>query len=119
MPKMREAAFDADVRRMNAFYAARMQALNVPYFETATLSADTNGRYAPYLIDPRTRARVNARTNDGIHMTIPGYIIVMRPLTDRIRRSVALARAQTGQSAQRQAPPPTPSRGRREGGSPG
>ncbi len=119
MPKMREAAFDADVRRMNAFYAARMQALNVPYFETATLSADTNGRYAPYLVDPRTRARVNARTNDGIHMTIPGYIIIMRPLTDRIRRSVALARAQAGQSAQRQAPPPTPSRGRREGGSPG
>jgi hypothetical protein len=119
MPKMREAAFDADVRRMNAFYAARMQALGVPYFETATLSADTNGRYAPYLIDPRTRARINARTNDGIHMTIPGYIVIMRPLTDRIRRSVASARAQAGQSAQRQAPPPTSSRGRREGGSPG
>jgi uncharacterized protein len=118
LPKMREAAFDADMVRMNAFYAARMQALNVPYFETATLSADANGRYAPYLIDPRTRARVNARTNDGIHMTIPGYIIVMRPLTERIRRSVAQARVQAGQSAERQAPAATPSRARRESGSP-
>jgi hypothetical protein len=118
MPTMREAAFDADIRRMNAFYASRMQALGVPYFETATLSADAGGRYAPYLIDPRTRARVNARTNDGIHMTIPGYIIVMRPLTERIRRSVAMARAQAGQSAQRQTPAATPNRARREGGSP-
>jgi hypothetical protein len=118
LPKMREAAFDADMGRMNAFYTARMQALNVPYFETATLSADASGHYAPYLVDPRTHARVNARTNDGIHMTIPGYIIVMRPLTERIRRSVALARAQAGQSAERQAPAATPSRARREGGSP-
>jgi uncharacterized protein len=118
LPRMREAAFDADMIRMNAFYAARMQALGVPYFETATLSADAGGHYAPYLIDPRTRARVNARTNDGIHMTIPGYIIVMRPLTERIRRTVAQARAQAGQSAQREAPAATPSRARRESGSP-
>ena len=30
-----------------------------------------------------------ARTNDGIHMTIPGYIHAMRGLSDRIRGSVA------------------------------
>lgn len=115
LPKMRDPAFDADIRRMNAFYASRMQALGVPYFETAALSADASGQYAPYLTDPRTRERFNARTNDGIHMTIPGYIMVMRGLTDRIRRSIAQARAQAGQSARSRAP----SRGAREAGSQG
>jgi hypothetical protein len=124
MPRMREAAFDADISRMNAFYASRMQALNVPYFETATLSADAGGRYAPYLVDPRTRNRVNARTNDGIHMTIPGYIIVMRPLTERIRRSIGQARAQAGQNPAGRTPASRSAGGRsgerrREGGSRG
>jgi len=91
LPKMRETQFDTDVRAMNAFFTSRMLALNVPYIETATLSTGRDGQFAPYLTDPRTSQRFNARTNDGVHMTIPGYILVMRPLTDRIRRSVAAA----------------------------
>lgn len=91
LPKMREAQFDTDIRAMNAFFTSRMQALGVPYIETATRSTGADGAFSPYLTDPRTNERFNARTNDGIHMTIPGYILVMRPLTDRIRRSVAAA----------------------------
>ena len=91
LPKMREAQFDTDIRAMNAFYVSRMQALNVPYIETASLSTGPDGQFAPYLTDPRSNQRFNARTNDGVHMTIPGYILVMRQLTDRIRRSVAQA----------------------------
>ena len=91
LPKMREAQFDTDIRAMNAFYVSRMQALNVPYIETASLSTGPDGEFAPYLTDPRSNERFNARTNDGVHMTIPGYILVMRQLTDRIRRSVAQA----------------------------
>jgi hypothetical protein len=91
LPKMRETQFDTDVRAMNAFFTSRMQALGVPYIETATLSTGPDGQFAPYLTDPRSNERFNARTNDGVHMTIPGYILVMRPLTDRIRRSVAAA----------------------------
>ena len=91
LPKMRETQFDTDIRAMNAFFSSRMQALGVPYIETATLSTGADGQFAPYLTDPRTNSRFNARTNDGVHMTIPGYILVMRPLTDRIRRSVAAA----------------------------
>ena len=91
LPKMREARFDTDIRAMNAFYVSRMQALNVPYIETATLSTGRDGQFSAYLVDPRTHEQFNARTNDGIHMTIPGYILVMRQLTDRIRRSVAQA----------------------------
>jgi len=91
LPKMREAQFDTDIRAMNAFFTSRMQALGVPYIETATLSTGPDGAFAPYLTDPRTNERFNARTNDGVHMTIPGYILVMRQLTDRIRRSVQAA----------------------------
>jgi hypothetical protein len=92
LPKMREAAFDTNIRAMNAFFVSRMQALGVPYIETASLTAGPDGQFSAYLSDPRrNNERFNARTNDGIHMTIPGYILVMRQLTDRIRRSVAAA----------------------------
>jgi len=95
LPKMRDAHFDADIHAMNRFYAARMAALDVPYIETLPLSVDAHGDYAPYLpLQPGATERQIARTNDGIHMTIPAYIYVMRGLSDRIRGSVAQARAQ-------------------------
>ena len=40
-----------------------------------------------------------ARTNDGIHMTIPGYIHAMRGLSERVRSTVTQARAAAAQSA--------------------
>ncbi len=99
LPKMREAAYDADIRRMSAFHAERLRALGVPYFETASLTTDPNGQYMPYLpTNPRSRELSMARTNDGIHMTIPGYIYLMRGLSDRIRRSVGPAPARNDQA---------------------
>jgi uncharacterized protein len=94
LPRMRDTAFDADIQAMNRFYAARMAALDVPYVETLPLTVDAGGHYAPYLpLDPgRTGQRQIARTNDGVHMTIPGYVYVVRGLTDRIQASVAAAR---------------------------
>jgi uncharacterized protein len=100
LPKMRDARFDADIAAMNRFYAARMRALNVPYFETAGATADAGGHYAPYLRDPGNGRRIMARANDGIHMTIPGYVLVMRGLADRIRHSVAEARARARRNAE-------------------
>ncbi|HEX5183858.1 MAG TPA: DUF459 domain-containing protein [Allosphingosinicella sp.] len=103
LPKMRDDGFDADIHRMNQFYAGRMAALGVPYYETFSRSIDAQGHYEPYLAaDPATGERRMARTNDGIHMTIPGYIHAMRGLADRVRGAVAQARAE----AARAAPPP-------------
>jgi hypothetical protein len=100
LPKMRDDHFDADIHQMNQFYATRMASLGVPYFETFSQSVDSNGQYEPYLpTDPATGARQAYRTNDGIHMTIPGYIYAMRGLSDRIRGSIAQARAQAGHTA--------------------
>ena len=101
LPKMRDDHFDADIHAMNQFYASRTAALDVPYIETFPMTVDANGQYAPYLpLDPgHSGERQMARTNDGVHMTIPGYVYVMRDLSDRIRRSVAEARAQAGHAA--------------------
>src|SRR3954471_1856890 len=47
LPKMRDPHFDADIQAMNAFYAARMAALQVPYVETLPASVDADGNYEP------------------------------------------------------------------------
>jgi hypothetical protein len=76
---------------MNRFYAARMAALDIPYVETLPMSVDAAGNYEPYLPAEHGGERQLFRTNDGIHMTIPGYVYAMRGLSDRIRNSVAQA----------------------------
>ena len=95
LPRMRDPRFDADIQAMNRFYAARMAALGVPYIDTLPLSVDAQGQYAPFLpAEPGRRERRMARANDGIHMTIPGYISLTRGLTDRLRGAATRARAQ-------------------------
>ncbi|MDB5692294.1 MAG: hypothetical protein JWO81_1357 [Alphaproteobacteria bacterium] len=94
LPKMRDPHFDADVQAMNRFYAARMAALDVPYVETLPVSVGADGNYAPYLPAEPGRERRLARTNDGIHMTIPGYVYAMRGLSERITNSVPRPQAE-------------------------
>lgn len=102
LPKMREAAYDADVVRMNAFYRDLTAQLGVPFIETAPYSVDADGRYAPYLPDPATGKPVLMRANDGIHMSMNGYIRITRGLAGRIRSYVDQARGSAGSGA----PPP-------------
>ena len=95
LPRMRDPRFDADIQAMNRFYGARMAALEVPYVDTLPLTVDDDGRYAPFLpAEPGRAERRMARANDGVHMTIPGYIHLTGGLTDNIRASVDQARAQ-------------------------
>lgn len=94
LPRMRDARFDADIQAMNRFYAARMAALDVAYVDTVALTVDAQGRYAPYLpAEPGRRERRMGRANDGVHMTIPGYVHLTRGLAGDIRGSVDRARA--------------------------
>ena len=99
LPTMRDAAYDAQIRQMNGFYAELMARLEVPYVETARMTADAAGRYAPYLADPASGRRIMARANDGIHMTIPGYVLLTRRLARDIERTIAEARARRGAAA--------------------
>ncbi|MFZ5707415.1 MAG: GDSL-type esterase/lipase family protein [Pseudomonadota bacterium] len=102
LPKMREAAYDADVVRMNAFYRDLMGRLGVPFIETAPYSVDASGRYSAYLPDPATGKPMLMRANDGIHMSYAGYVRITKGLAGRIRSYVDQARARAGGSA----PPP-------------
>ena len=99
---MREAAYDADVVRMNIFYRDLMSQLGVPFIETAPYSVDGDGRYAAYLPDPATGKPMLMRANDGIHMSMNGYIRITRGLAGRIRSYVDQARVRAGGGA----PPP-------------
>lgn len=96
LPKMRKDSFDADIAQMNAFYAERMKMLGVPFIDTAPLSVDANGAYAPYLPDGPEGKRTLMRANDGIHMSMPGYVHITRGLADRIRGYVEAARSFAG-----------------------
>ncbi|MEM8696763.1 MAG: GDSL-type esterase/lipase family protein [Pseudomonadota bacterium] len=94
MPKMRRETFDAQIQQQNAFYAARMRQLGVPFIDTVSLSVDEAGQYAAYLPHPETGERTLARANDGIHMTGQGYGFLTRGLEQRIRGYVDSARAE-------------------------
>ncbi|TVV73380.1 GDSL-type esterase/lipase family protein [Sphingomonas solaris] len=103
LPKMRKPEFDADIAGMNAFYTKRMAALGVPWIETASMTVDGNGEFAPYLPDGPSGERTLIRANDGIHMSMTGYLRITRGLAKRIDRYVAAARTMAGTDA-----PPRP-----------
>jgi hypothetical protein len=102
LPKMREAAYDADAARMNAFYRDLMGQLGVVFIDTASYSVDADGRYTAYLPDPASGRPILMRANDGIHMSFKGYVRITRGLAGRIRSYVDQARARAGGDA----PPP-------------
>jgi uncharacterized protein len=106
LPRMRSERYDEKAQRMNAFFAQRMRALNVAFIDTVATTQDANGRFAPSLRNPETGRLMPARTNDGIHMTMSGYTLLTRALSQRIRNSVLAARRQAGRPALRQAASP-------------
>lgn len=93
LPEMKRASFDEKMNLINEVVASRMAALGVPFIETETLTRDAAGEYDAYLSDPDTGRRRLMRLNDGIHMTMAGYIRIAEPVADRIRRDAGLERA--------------------------
>jgi hypothetical protein len=106
LPRMRKPSYDADISGMNAFYARTMKELGVPWIDTAPLSVDADGHYAPYLPDGPQHERTLMRANDGIHMSMIGYQRITRGLAGRIEHYVEAARKQAGV-----APPSAPGAG--------
>jgi hypothetical protein len=91
LPKMRSPEYDQHVAEMNAFYAARMAALGVPYLSTTAQSVDETGQFNAYLADrPGGETRL-MRAGDGVHMSMAGYERISAPLVARIEAYVARA----------------------------
>jgi uncharacterized protein len=90
LPEMKRAGFDARMNLINEVVSARMAALGVPFLETETLTRDEAGEYDAYLTETGTGRRRLMRANDGIHMTMAGYIRIAQPVADRIRQDAGL-----------------------------
>jgi hypothetical protein len=92
LPVMRDAAFDAQTQAMDAFYARTMRELGVPYIDIRPLTIDAEGRYQAYFRDADGQPRL-FRANDGVHMSMNGYLRVTKALAERIRSTVSAAKA--------------------------
>ena len=92
LPAMRDGAFDSDAVAMDAFYRATMQRLDVPFVAIRSLTVDRQGRYQAYYLDGDGKPKL-LRADDGIHMSMNGYVHVTKALAGRIRATVTAARA--------------------------
>lgn len=106
LPRMRQPAFEAKVRALNGFYAARMQALAVPFIDTVGATTDVQGRYADRLVNPDTGQPMLARAGDGIHMSMNGYRLLTEGLVRHLVRRAAAAQAEASRQAAAPASPP-------------
>lgn len=105
MPRMRRPDFETKVRALNSFYAARMQALAVPFVDTVAATTDMQGRYADHLVNPDTGQPMLARAGDGIHMSMNGYRLLTRGLVRHLVRRAAAAQAEASRQAAIQVQP--------------
>lgn len=94
MPRMRRPEFEAKVRALNTFYAARMQALAVPFIDTVAATTDREGRYADHLVNPDTGQPMLARAGDGVHMSMNGYRLLTQGLARHFVRRANAAQAE-------------------------
>ena len=84
LPKMKRASFDGKMSIINAVVSAHMAALDVPYIPTTALTADADGDYDAYLTAHDSGRRQLMRANDGIHMSMAGYLRISEPVAQRL-----------------------------------
>ena len=89
LPRMKSHRFDGRMTLVNDVIEARMTALGVPYLETADLTSNEEGRYEAYLPNQSGR-KVLMRANDGIHMSMAGYLRMSGPVAERLKRDAGL-----------------------------
>jgi len=91
LPRMKRESFDSRMMLINSVVEARMRALGVPYIETTALTSNDAGGYEAYLPNDSGR-RVLMRANDGIHMSMAGYLRMSAPVAARLKRDAGLDR---------------------------
>ena len=101
LPKMRRVAYDARAQFLNTIYEARARALGVTFIPTVPVTVNAAGDYDDYLADAAGRRPRLMRAEDGIHMTMAGYLRLAGPAMGLIRTDVsrALAAAAATQNA--------------------
>ncbi|OYX55145.1 MAG: GDSL family lipase [Brevundimonas subvibrioides] len=90
LPAMKRASFDSKMMLINEVVSARMAALRVPYIETESITQNAEGEYDAYLPETGTGRRRLMRANDGIHMSMAGYLRITEPVAARLKRDAGL-----------------------------
>jgi len=93
LPKMESHRFDDGAQLINAVLAQHMTALGVEFLPTVALTSDENGDYSAYLAEGGSKTKKLMRANDGIHMSMAGYLRITAPVAGTIRRDLATAAA--------------------------
>jgi hypothetical protein len=99
LPRMKRATFDARMGVINEVVTARMQALSVPYIDTVALTSGSDGEYEAYLSEGAAGRPRLMRANDGIHMSMAGYLRISAPVLERLRRDAGVDRVDPAPSA--------------------
>ncbi|WP_439472313.1 SGNH/GDSL hydrolase family protein [Brevundimonas sp.] len=89
LPRMKRETFDGRMALINGVVSERMRALGVPYIETTALTSNAEGGYEAYLPNDAGR-RTLMRANDGIHMSMAGYLRMSAPVAERLKRDAGL-----------------------------
>lgn len=89
LPRMKRESFDGRMTLINGVVSQRMQALGVPYIETTALTSNGEGGYEAYLPNAAGK-RTLMRANDGIHMSMAGYLRMSAPVAERLKRDAGL-----------------------------
>lgn len=89
LPRMKRESFDGRMALINGVVSERMRALGVPYIETTGLTSNPDGGYEAYLPNGEGK-RTLMRANDGIHMSMAGYLRMSAPVAERLKRDAGL-----------------------------
>jgi len=102
LPRMKRASFDEKMTLINSVVEERMKALGVPYLPTVAVTSNGEGDYEAYLPAGDSDRPTLMRANDGIHMSMAGYLRIAAPVAERLKRDAGI-----GASAEA-APTPAP-----------
>jgi hypothetical protein len=91
LPKMESHHFDDGAQLINAVLAQHMAALGAEFIPTVAITSDENGDYSAYLTIGASKTKTLMRANDGIHMSMAGYLRLTAPVAAAIRRDLAAA----------------------------
>ncbi|RZJ83483.1 MAG: DUF459 domain-containing protein, partial [Brevundimonas sp.] len=94
LPRMKRASFDEKMNLINSVVEERMRALNVPYLPTVAVTSNSEGDYEAYLPAGDSDRPTLMRANDGIHMSMAGYLRIAAPVAERLKRDAGIGAAQ-------------------------
>jgi hypothetical protein len=93
LPKMGPTAYDKRAQFLNKIYEGRAQALGVTFVPTVPVTVDVRGAYDDHLPDGSGARPRLMRDEDGIHLTMAGYLRLTGPALAVIRADVRQALA--------------------------